>query len=85
MVQLWGNAASWRADHEIHPHEALQLKLDSSKARSILGWSPRWPLEMALDKTLEWYKSYYSGKRMTPLTMDHIEAYEANLEGRGNS
>ena len=85
MVQLWGNGASWRADQEIHPSEALQLKLDSSKARSVIGWSPRWHLELALEKTIEWYKSYYSGKRMTPLTMDHIEAYEANLEGRGNS
>ena len=30
--------------------ETLQLRLDSSKARSLLGWSPRWTLEPALER-----------------------------------
>jgi CDP-glucose 4,6-dehydratase len=84
MVDLWGNGASWRTDDEIHPHEALQLRLDSSKARSIIGWSPRWHLELALEKTVEWYRNYYSGKQMLHITMDHIEAYEEDLRGRDN-
>lgn len=84
MVELWGNGASWRADHETNPRETLQLKLDSSKARSLIGWSPRWPLLPALQKTIEWYKSYYSGKPMMPITIHHIEAYEEGIEGRGH-
>jgi CDP-glucose 4,6-dehydratase len=82
MVTLWGNGASWQADDETHPRETLQLKLDSSKARSLLDWSPRWSLESALEKTIEWYKSYYNGKPMIPITIHHIEAYEESLEGR---
>ena len=82
IVELWGNGASWRADHGINPREALQLRLDSSRARSLIGWSPRWPLEPALKKTMEWYKSYYSGKPMMPITVYHIDAYEDGIEGR---
>jgi CDP-glucose 4,6-dehydratase len=82
MATLWGHGASWQADHEAHPRETLQLKLNSSKARSLLGWSPQWPLEPALEKTIEWYKSYYNGKPMIPMTIHHIEAYEEGLERR---
>jgi len=35
-------------------HEASYLKLDISKAESILGWLPRWDLSTSLKKTVEW-------------------------------
>ncbi|WP_369796934.1 CDP-glucose 4,6-dehydratase [Cupriavidus sp. WS] len=38
------------------PHEARFLYLDSAKARRMLGWSPRWPLDNALAATAEWYR-----------------------------
>jgi len=31
---------------------------------------------------MEWYKSYYSGKPMMPITVYHIDAYEDGIEGR---
>jgi len=37
------------------PHEANLLTLDSSKAKSLLGVIPRWTLDVALKKTIEWY------------------------------
>ena len=39
-------------------HEANLLTLDSEQARRELGWSPRWSIETALDKTLEWYAAH---------------------------
>jgi CDP-glucose 4,6-dehydratase len=39
------------------PHEAHLLHLDSSKARSMLRWSPRWKLDAALGHTAIWYRS----------------------------
>ena len=47
-------------------HEANLLTLDSERARRELGWSPRWAIETALEKTLEWYASHQaSGELLT--------------------
>lgn len=37
------------------PHEAKLLMLDSSKAKSILGWQPKLNAEQAIRWTAEWY------------------------------
>jgi CDP-glucose 4,6-dehydratase len=40
--------------------------LDSAQARRELGWSPRWAIETALEKTLEWYATHRaSGELLT--------------------
>ncbi|MHB0875272.1 MAG: NAD-dependent epimerase/dehydratase family protein [Anaerolineae bacterium] len=41
------------ASHEI-PYQAL----DASRARSVLGWRPRYDLETGLVRTAEWYRGY---------------------------
>jgi CDP-glucose 4,6-dehydratase len=47
-------------------HEAGLLTLDSGQAQRELGWRPRWGIETALDKTLEWYATYYeTGELLT--------------------
>lgn len=40
------------------PHEIQAQYLDSSKARRVLGWSPRYSLEEGLRETLEWYREF---------------------------
>jgi len=39
------------------PHEARNLHLDSSLARDMLGWQPRWALDQALAATAHWYRA----------------------------
>jgi len=34
--------------------------LDSSKAREILRWQPRYTLNQGLEETIIWYKNYFS-------------------------
>lgn len=41
-------------------HEANLLKLDISKARSLLGWKPKLNLKETLEYTFDWYKNFYS-------------------------
>jgi CDP-glucose 4,6-dehydratase len=57
-------------------HEASYLKLDSSKARSLLGWRPRWRLEDALDRTVAWDHAWRSGNDMQEFCISQIEAHE---------
>jgi len=79
LIKLWGNEAAWEEDKNPHPHEANYLKLDSSKARSVLGWKPQWRLKEALDKTTAWYKSYFNQEDVLDITLEQISAYEKNL------
>jgi CDP-glucose 4,6-dehydratase len=64
MCALWGDGAGWTRDESIQPHEARYLKLDISKARSRLGWSPRWTLDQALDNIVAWQRAWLSGADM---------------------
>ena len=48
----------WEISTEAHPPEAGMLYLDSSKARSQLGWRPVWTLAEALEKTASWYQEF---------------------------
>lgn len=54
-----GEDVSWQHNEDIKgPHEASFLKLDCSKLRSTFDWKPRWTVEEAMDKIVEWTKVY---------------------------
>ncbi len=78
MASKWGKEASWSFDEGDHPHEAHYLKLDISKARQSLGWSPRWSLDKALDQTVEWHMAWMQGKDMRSQCIKQIEDYLAS-------
>lgn len=61
-AEYWGIADLWEKDGDEHPHEATFLKLDISKARFRLKWSPRWGANVSIKFTIEWYKDFYSKK-----------------------
>ena len=67
----------WQADITPQPHEAHYLKLDSSKAKSRLGWQPRWNLQTALQQTVAWHQAWCSGEHMRTFTLQQIECYLA--------
>lgn len=68
--------ANWELERTPQPHEAGLLKLDSTKAKNRLGWAPRWSLETALDKTVEWHRAWKEGQSMAEVTINQIEAYQ---------
>ena len=47
---------------EINHHEAGLLILDNTKAIQQLGWKPVWNTDKAVEKTMEWYRSFYENK-----------------------
>lgn len=51
------------------PHEAALLKLDCTKLKKVFGWSPRWSIDEAVSKTVEWSKLYFA-KENIPDCMD---------------
>ena len=57
------------------PHETSILRLDSTKARQVLGWVPKWGLEKAVDRTMIWYKTFMDGQDMRKICDRQIEEY----------
>lgn len=68
--------ACWELEGAPQPHEAGLLKLDSSKAKIKLGWTPRWSLETALDKTIEWHQAWKEGQSMAEMSIQQVKAYQ---------
>lgn len=60
-----------------HRHEANMLKLDCSKALNELNWAPSWPLDKALDATIQWVVDYLQGRDIKELCEQQIAEYEA--------
>ncbi|MEN9945696.1 MAG: CDP-glucose 4,6-dehydratase [Pseudomonadota bacterium] len=76
MCQIWGDGANWSRDTELnHPHEAKLLRLDCSKARSLLGWKPIWNSSKSLEQLTTWYKAYFKQQNMLELTRTQINQY----------
>ena len=57
LVQLfcdkWGRGQRWENQSDGGPHEAGLLRLDCTKAKQMLDWHPFWPIDMAIQKTIE--------------------------------
>jgi len=71
----WGDA-TWCGTMENNaPHEANFLRLDCSKAKSVLRWHPAWNIEQAVAKTVAWVKAYCSGENMAQFMEAQIKEY----------
>ena len=55
------------------PHEAGLLKLDFSKARTMLDWQPVWTIKDTIQSITNWYRDYY--KRGAINSIDDLERY----------
>jgi CDP-glucose 4,6-dehydratase len=72
----WGGGAVYEVDRGPHPHESHFLKLDCSKAKARLNWHPRWNLEQAIERVLEWVRVYQRGGDIREICRRQIREYE---------
>lgn len=79
LCREWGLGQKYHIVYETqeHYHESCYLKLDSSKARQILYWRPRWSIEEALEKTIEGYKAYIAGGDIKQICLNQIAQYKS--------
>ncbi len=77
LCSQWGPDAAYEVEGEVGPHEAKFLKLDCSRAKDELGWVPRWSLEIALDKILEWTQAYRSNQDVRAICYKQIQDYQS--------
>jgi CDP-glucose 4,6-dehydratase len=75
LASKWGEEVLWNQDKTLHPHEAHYLKLDCSKAKTLLGWQSLWDLKETLDRTVDWYKAWLLGDDMYHYCLAEINEY----------
>ena len=73
--KLSGDKVEWKHLGDEGPHEAAFLKLDCSKMKSRLGWSPVWGREEMILKTAEWWWGYLNGVDIVRLAECQIKKY----------
>ena len=76
LNHLWGAGTGYEIDPAHHPYESPYLKLDCSKAESLLRWSPKLRLSTALEWVVEWYRGYQRQEDVRRLTEAQIARYE---------
>jgi CDP-glucose 4,6-dehydratase len=75
LISGWGDSAKWEKEGSEQPHEANLLRLDCSKARSQLGWVPKWNLENATKKIVDWQKAFQAKENMQEVSLAQINQY----------
>lgn len=78
VLKRWGGG-SWRATSNFdQPHESHYLKLNCSKARRILGWTPKLAINEAVAMTVDWYRDMLENahKDCLDLSLSQLRDYE---------
>lgn len=70
FCRKWGEGQQWLNLAEANaPHEATFLKLDCTKLKEMFHWTPRWNVETAIEKVVQWTRIYLTGGDI-PACMD---------------
>ena len=80
FCQAWGDGMTWENRSEANaPHEANFLKLDCSKIKTTFGWKPRWHMQEAIQKTVEWSKVWMGGGDVPAVMRKQIREFEEGV------
>jgi CDP-glucose 4,6-dehydratase len=75
VIDIWGEG-KFEIIKDSSLHEAKLLMLDNGKAKKELHWKPLYDINKTVDKTIGWYKKYYSSKEdMFKYSQNQIEEY----------
>ena len=75
FCEKWGKIGWFAEREEDAPREAAELLLDNAKIGRVLGWKPRWSTAEAVEKTVEWAKTWQGGGDIPALMDAQVAAY----------
>ena len=78
-LEFWEGSTYSIVNDSNNPHEAGLLKLDISKAIRELSWRPVFNAHNAIERTINWYKSYYNNMPAVELMKLDIEYYQSRI------
>jgi CDP-glucose 4,6-dehydratase len=81
LAPHWNLSPPWTTAAASHPHEELELRLDSSKAQRLMRWRCLLPTAQALEWVARWYRRTQAGEGARAVCDDQIDGFLA-LEPR---
>ena len=80
----YGRGEVQYASKDEGPHEARWLTLETAKARTALGVSPKWGLSETVTRTVEWHRNLEDGGHARDLCLAEINDYHTALTDEAN-
>lgn len=75
FCKYWPGAA-WENISEINaPHEANFLKLNCDKVKRVFSWKPRWNVDKAIAKTVDWSRAYIENGDFNAIMDEQINEF----------
>jgi CDP-glucose 4,6-dehydratase len=62
--------------------ESAVPRVDSTRARTRLGWRPPWDLPAAIDATVDWHLAHRDGRDPFAISLEQIERFSAEAAPR---
>ena len=75
LLRALGRPPAWERVEGVSEHEAALLHVESTKARTHLGWSSKLNVKETIDWTAQWYRAWSAGLDMRATTLRQIEDY----------
>lgn len=76
FCEKWGNNLKWiNKSEKDAPHESNFLKLNNMKIKNTFNWNPKWGINEAVEKTVEWTKAYSNKEDIIKVTDNQIEEF----------
>jgi CDP-glucose 4,6-dehydratase len=72
VVDRWGKGVILEQGRSDGLHEAMTLRLDCTKAQTLLGWAPVTDVDQAVKLSVDWYQDYYCGRDVWETTNEQI-------------
>lgn len=71
-----GSGTTWKPANDTGPREMMLLEIDSTRARSVLGWQDQLAGVPCVQWLSDWYRALNAGRDMRQVTLDQIAGYE---------
>jgi CDP-glucose 4,6-dehydratase len=78
-INIWGSGTIDLQVDADAVHEAGLLKLDISKAINQMGWKPQMNTAQAIERTIQWYQSFYQKSATAASLLEADIFYYQNL------
>ena len=78
MRARWPGGLAVEAGERRPMLESAVPRVDSTRARTRLGWRPPWDLAAAIDATVDWHLAHRDGRDPIAISLEQIERYSAD-------
>ncbi len=75
IIYYYGNGSYIIDNNNIKYKETNYLALNTDKAKSLLGWNPKYDIDKTVKKTVEWYLNY-KNENIFDFCINQIKEYE---------